>query len=114
MSVVLFHAISAYRDATHYQADLLRNAAEGEFHAQATTNSALDEHGHAAAKLRGLDHEPDAEKRTATYWEQQEAKLLDRPLAAIDLRLPDRLVVRANRETPETPPARPTARRERG
>jgi cell division protein FtsQ len=45
---------------------------------------------------------------------QQEAKLLDRPLAAIDLRLPDRLVVRANRETPETPPARPTARRERG
>jgi len=45
---------------------------------------------------------------------QQEAKLLDRPLAAIDLRLPDRLVVRANRETPETPPARPTARRECG
>ncbi len=45
---------------------------------------------------------------------QQEAKLLDRPLAAIDLRLPDRLVVRANRETPEIPPARPTARRERG
>lgn len=45
---------------------------------------------------------------------QQEAKLLDRPLAAIDLRLPDRLVVRANRETPETPPARPAARRERG
>lgn len=74
---VLFHAISAYRDATHYQADLLRNAAEGEFHAQATTNSALDEHGHAAAKLRGLDHEPDAEKRTASYWEQQESKLLD-------------------------------------
>lgn len=45
---------------------------------------------------------------------QQEAKLLDRPLAAIDLRLPDRLVVRTNRETPETQPARPVARRERG
>jgi len=45
---------------------------------------------------------------------QQEAKLLDRPLAAIDLRLPDRLVVRTNREAPETPPARPVARRERG
>ena len=45
---------------------------------------------------------------------QQEAKLLDHPPAAIDLRLPHRLVVRANRETPETPPARPTARRERG
>lgn len=45
---------------------------------------------------------------------QQEAKLLDRPLAAIDLRLPDRLVVRTNRETPENQPARPVARRERG
>ena len=45
---------------------------------------------------------------------QQEAKLLDRPLAAIDLRLPDRLVVRTNRETPENQPVRPVARRERG
>jgi hypothetical protein len=39
---------------------------------------------------------------------------LDRPLAAIDLRLPDRLVVRTNRETPENQPVRPAARRERG
>ena len=75
--VVLFHAIAAYREGTHHQAELLRDAAEGEFHAQATTSRALDEHGHAAAKLRGLEHEPDADKRTATYWEQQEAKLLD-------------------------------------
>ena len=45
---------------------------------------------------------------------QQEAKLLDRPLAAIDLRLPDRLVVRTNREAPENQPVRPAARRERG
>ncbi len=74
---VLFHSIAAYRDATHNQAALLRNAVESEFHAQAATFSALDEHGHATAKLRGLDHEPDADKRTAAYWEQQEAKLLD-------------------------------------
>ncbi len=44
---------------------------------------------------------------------QQEAKLLDRPVAAIDLRLPDRLVVRT-REAPETPQNRPAARKERG
>ena len=45
---------------------------------------------------------------------QQEAKLLDRPVAAIDLRLPDRLVVRT-RDVPDAPQTRPAAaRRERG
>ena len=67
-------------------------------------------------QLRNRDGQEPAEaaaiRRLAEL--QQEAKLLDRPLAAIDLRLPDRLVVRTNREAPESQPARPVARRERG
>jgi cell division protein FtsQ len=47
---------------------------------------------------------------------QREARLLDRPLAAIDLRLPDRLVLRPVREAQpaETPPARQDGRARRG
>lgn len=47
---------------------------------------------------------------------QQEARLLDRPLAAIDLRLPDRLVLRPTRqaEPAEPPAAQPTGRARRG
>lgn len=47
---------------------------------------------------------------------QREARLLDRPLAAIDLRLPDRLVIRPLREAQpaEAAPARQTARARRG
>lgn len=47
---------------------------------------------------------------------QREARLLDRPLAAIDLRLPDRLVLRPVREAQpaEAPPAQQAGRARRG
>lgn len=40
---------------------------------------------------------------------QQEARLLDRPLAAIDLRLPDRLVLRPTRQAEPAEPSAPQA-----
>ena len=47
---------------------------------------------------------------------QREARLLDRPLAAIDLRMPDRLVLRTQRQDAPAEPPRgaPPPRRDRG
>lgn len=55
------------------------------------------------------DHERAAIERLAEL--QREARLLDRPLAAIDMRLPDRLVLRPVREAEPAPRATGQARR---
>jgi len=55
------------------------------------------------------DHERAAIERLAEL--QREARLLDRPLAAIDMRLPDRLVLRPVREAEPAPRAAGQARR---
>lgn len=58
-------------------------------------------------------HEQAAVERLAALHAQD--RLLDRPLAVVDMRLPDRLVVRMPPEAPATPPATPAqARRQRG
>lgn len=58
-------------------------------------------------------HEAAAIERLASLHAQD--RLLDRPLALVDMRLPDRLVVRLPAEPPAaTPPAPAQARRQRG
>ncbi len=57
-------------------------------------------------------HEAAAIARLAELHAQD--RLLDRPLAIVDMRLPDRLVVRLPPETPPAVPAPATARRQRG
>ena len=59
-------------------------------------------------------HEANAIQRLGEL--QREARLLDRPLAAIDLRLPDRLVLRPTRqaEPAEQPTQQQATRARRG
>ena len=73
---VLYHSIAAFRDARHKQGVSLRNSSDGDLHTRDLANNALDAHGHATAKLIALEYAPEAEKQTATYWEQQRAILI--------------------------------------
>lgn len=85
---ILYHSISAYRSATHEQAEVLRKASEGDLIAESLIIDVFDEAGQAAERVRALEHQPETEKLTAQYWTDEEARVIserDNSQACIDL-----------------------------